>query len=361
LVRNSNYKHVGHDTCVHTREIDPIRDPSWHILVERHPRSSVFHTSGWLEALKRTYGYVPFVLTTSPLGGGLTNGLVFCRVSSWLTGQRIVSVPFSDHCEPLVDDGGELSRVLTELHSRWRANGWTYIEIRPAEFEPGASLGMRKSESFCLHRLDLQPDLEGLFHGFHRDCIRRKIRRAEREGLAYEEGRSEQLLGKFYRLLVPTRRHQLLPPQPLEWFRNLIACMGDRLKIHMASKNGRPLASILTLRHKNTLFYKYGCSDRCFNNLGGTQLVFWKAIQEAKQSGLRELDMGRSEWSNSGLLKFKDRWGAARSTLTYWRFGSPAVDFTGAGRGAPIARQIFGRMPERLLMTTGKLLYRHVG
>ena len=36
--------------------IDPLADARWDELVERHPRASVFHTRGWLEALKRTYG-----------------------------------------------------------------------------------------------------------------------------------------------------------------------------------------------------------------------------------------------------------------------------------------------------------------
>jgi len=343
------------------REIDPIRDPAWLDLVERHPRASVFHTPGWLEALKRTYGYEPFVLTTSPPGQELANGVVLCRVSSWLTGHRIVSVPFTDHCEPLVDDLGELLCILAALRDKREGNGWKYVEIRPVESDLGASPHLSKSETFCLHRLDLHPSLEDLFRGFHKDCVRRKIRRAERERLVYQEGRSEPLLEIFYRLMVLTRRRQLLPPQPITWFRNLIACLGDQLKIHVASKEGQPLASILTLRHKTALVYKYGCSDQRFNNLGGTHLVFWKAIQEAKSSGLWELDMGRSDWSNRGLIKFKDRWGAARSRLTYWRYGAVPAELVGAGWNAQVARWIFGHMPNSLLTTTGNLLYRHLG
>jgi len=343
------------------REIDPIHDPSWLDLVERHPRASVFHTRGWLEALRRTYGYEPVALTTSPPARELADGVVFCRVSSWLTGHRIVSLPFTDHCEPLVDKGGELRCILAALRDELKGNGWKYIEIRPVESDLGAFPDLRKSDTFCLHRLDLRPSLEDLFRGFHKDCVQRKIRRAERENLAYEEGRSELLLERFYRLLVLTRRRQLLPPQPLAWFRNLIACMGEKLKIHVASKDGHPVAGILTLRHKSALVYKYGCSDRRFNNLGGTHLVFWKAIQEAKRSGLHELDMGRSDWYNLGLIAFKDRWGAARSTLTYWRYGAVACEVGRAGWNAQIARLIFGHMPSSLLTTTGNFLYRHLG
>ena len=193
-----------------TREIDPIHDPSWLALVEKHPRASVFHTPGWLEALRRTYRYEPVALTTSPPGQELANGVVFCRVSSWLTGQRIVSVPFSDHCEPLVDDLSELGCILAALRDAWKGNGWKYIEIRPVESDFGISPDFSKSETFCLHRLDLHPSLEDLFRRFHKDCVQRKIRRADRENLAYEEGRSELLLEKFYRMLVATRRRQLI-------------------------------------------------------------------------------------------------------------------------------------------------------
>jgi len=273
----------------------------------------------------------------------------------------MVSLPFSDHCELLVDDREALQSIMAALHDEWKVNGWKYIEIRPVELDLRATAELSKSQSFCLHRLDLHPSLENLVKGFHDNCVRRKIRRAERENLTYEEGRSEPLLEKFYRMLVPTRRRQLLPPQPLAWFRNLIACMGDTLKIHVASKDGQPVASILTLRHKTVLVYKYGCSDGRFNNLGGTQLVFWKAIQDAKSSGLKELDMGRSDWGNLGLMKFKDRWGASRSNLTYWRYGAAGPEFTSAGGNAHLARWLFGHMPNGLLTATGSLLYKHVG
>src|SRR5271163_255271 len=90
----------------------------WSEFVERHSRSSIFHTVGWLEALRRTYGYEPIVLTTSPAGRELQNGLVLCQVNSWWTGRRLVSVPFADHCEPLVNDADEFNGVLSALAER---------------------------------------------------------------------------------------------------------------------------------------------------------------------------------------------------------------------------------------------------
>ena len=50
--------------------------------------------------------------------GELANGIVFCRVESRLTGRRLVSLPFSDHCDPLVDSIGDLQLFATTLEGR---------------------------------------------------------------------------------------------------------------------------------------------------------------------------------------------------------------------------------------------------
>ena len=73
----------------------------------------MFHTPGWLRALKLTYGYSPFALTTTA-SGPLENGLVLCRVRTWAS-RRLVSLPFSDHCAPLVDRPDDLSEMLEFL------------------------------------------------------------------------------------------------------------------------------------------------------------------------------------------------------------------------------------------------------
>ena len=336
--------------------IDPLRDTRWASFVQKHTLSSIFHSTAWLDALHRTYGYIPAVVTSASPGEELSNGIVFCRISSWLTGRRLVSLPFSDHCEPLGHDVAELLKCISD-----RDRG-KYAEIRPLTLDNFIA-GWFPSETFCFHRLDLRPSVDELYSAFHKDCVQRKIRRAEREGLTYESGRSEPLLAKFYRLQIQTRRRQKLPPQPLAWFRNLMHCLGEALTIRVASKDGVPVASILTLSHKTTLTYKYGSSDARYNSSGGTQLLFWKAIQEAKAEGMLEFDLGRSECENDGLITFKDRWGATRSTLTYSRTlkYSAATADSSSGRNAYFARQLFSFMPDWLFVAVGRVLYPHVG
>jgi CelD/BcsL family acetyltransferase involved in cellulose biosynthesis len=348
------------ERAVKVFEFNPLEDPRWKALTENHPNATVFHTVEWLQALKACYGYEPRAVTLTPPELPLTTGFVYCRIRSALTGHRLVSLPFSDHCEPLLDRPDDLNRLLGNLTEAVDQKRWKYLETRPVTLKPGPARNFGTSNTYFLHRLNLLPSEEALFKNFHKGSVQRKIRRSEREKLRYVAGASEKMLDQFYDLLVITRRRLGLPPQPRKWFESLIACMGPSLKIRVALKGETPVASILTLSARKTIVYKYGCSEPRFNNLGGTALLFWRTICEAKASGCDSFDLGRSDIDNPGLVRFKEHWGAQRTTVNYWRYPAPAA---GSEPEAAIRRvkRIVPFAPKKLLVILGNLFYRHVG
>ena len=341
--------------------IDPLSDPRWTDFVGSHPSACAFHSTGWLRALARTYGYEPLAVSSSAPGTPLTDALPFCRIQSWITGRRIVSLPFSDHCQPLLASGAahpELSiRFLEEYSLR---NRFKNLELRPTQ-DFGGNFSGEPDSSYYIHWLDLTPPLEAIFSRLHKDSIQRKIRRAEREGLTYASGRSPEIIAKFYRLLLHTRRRHQLPPQPKEWFQNLADCMQDCVQIRIASKDAAPIAAILTLTHRNSMIYKYGCSDERHHAMGGVPFLFWHMIQDAKQASIPLLDFGRSDLDNPGLIRFKDQWGTTKSELRYYRF--PPARHTGKTDSLPsrAAKSVFAHLPDAMLEFAGKILYRHIG
>src|SRR6059036_2332569 len=286
-------------------EIDPLQDPRWSALVESHPRSSIFHTREWLDALRRTYKYKSLAFTTSAPGSLLSNGIVFCQVNSWLTGSRLVSLPFSDHCDPLVESPEDLNALLSAV--RKAAYPFTHAEIRPRFISLEAQSNFKAWSQYHLHVLDLHPRVEEVYSHLHKKGMRRMIQRADCEHVVVDQGRSESILQEFYQLTLLTHRRHKVPPQPLAWFRNIIECCGNRATIYMARVDNRPIASILTLRHKKSLVYKYGGSDKRFHKIGAMPRLLWEAIQGAKSEQLLELDLGRSSQDNQGLTRFKDR------------------------------------------------------
>jgi hypothetical protein len=137
--------------------------------------------------------------------------------------------------------------------------------------------------------------------------------------------------------------------------------MGKDVSIRIASKGSQPIAGIMTLDHRKKMVYKYGGSDVKFNNLGATPMLFWRAIQDAKDAGMEELDLGRSDLDNAGLITFKERWSATPATLTTWRapavIASPVFDHL----KARLVKEVCAWLPDTVLTLAGRLLYRHIG
>ncbi len=344
--------------------IDPITNPQWGAFIDRHPAASIFHSPGWLTALKSTYGYEPFVLTTSK-GPTLQNGIVACRIKSWAS-RRLVSLPFSDHCQPLVSTANDLVDLLSRLSERAHAERCRSIELRPhACTQPIeavlSAFDVTHGPEYWLHRLDLRPPLLRILQSMHPSSTQRAIRRGEREGLVYECGRTDALLAAFYRLFRMARRRHGVPPQPYAWFRNVLACMGDQVEIHVARKDGLPVAAMVTLSFKRAIYYKYGGSDAAHHRLGGMPFLFWQVIKKAHGEGFREFDLGRSDRDQAGLAAFKDHLGAARSTLTYYARPSVTRETAPEGPLTRFAHSVCAQLPDSALDLAGRLLYKHLG
>jgi hypothetical protein len=351
--------------CVRSvRHIRPLEDPGWDDLIRRHPHSSVFHSRPWLCALSLTYGYQPLALTTSSADSALKDAVLFCDVNSWITGRRLVSLPFSDHCEPLIEHGDN-SAFASAIEAECRAKRRKYVELRSTRsFQMDTSLSCATTP-YVLHTIELDADLDTLFANLHKSSVQRKIRKAEKEGLVYEEGSTESLLKRFYDLVVLTRRRQKLPPQPYKWFSNLLRCFGDHLTVCMVSSGNRPVAGMLTLTHKLTLTYKYGAMDYDFRWVGPMQYLFWRSIVSAKKRGLQTFDLGRSHSVQDGVITFKRRLGAQESQLYYSRYSvsgkvEHAFDILGTRR-MQLVGPLMGRLSPRVLKGIGSLFYKHIG
>jgi hypothetical protein len=336
----------------------PLSDPRWNDFLLRCGRASVFHTTSWIRSLQRAYRYEPIAFTTAAPGEPLQDGLVCCRVSSWVSGQRLVSLPFSDHCAVLSNNGNASSDLVSEVAKYSQQQPHRYLEIRPLRcveipgFYPGPQ--------YYFHEIDLRPGVDTVHSRLHHDCIQRKIRRAEREKLQIKQGNSRELADVFYRLHRRARRRLGVLPQPMTWFEALRSEFGHQLQIRVGFAGDVPIASILTLQFKQTMVYKYGASDPKHNAKGAMPAILWDAIQEACRMGCTSFDLGRSDLGQDGLIEFKDRWGAEKSLLTYYRYSSAALTAKSIGNTA-FSKKVFSAIPESISPWLARLIYRHVG
>jgi CelD/BcsL family acetyltransferase involved in cellulose biosynthesis len=340
--------------------LDPLLDLRWDQLVASHPSASVFHTSGWLNALAKTYGFRPVALTTAGAGQPLSDGVVFCEVRSSFTGARLISLPFSDHAQPLMNESGDPLELQQWMEAEYIRGQWKYVELRPVAWNVDSDSSLVATESFWIHNLDLTPSLDKIFRNLHKSCFQRRIRHADHEHLTYERSSTNQLLDEFYNLLLITRRRHALLPQPREWFQNIMAELSPNAEIRIARKDGAAIAAIMTLRHRGTVVYKYGCTDGRFHRLAGMPFLLWKMIEESKQEGLERIDLGRTELENRGLIEFKDRMGTTRTKMSYLRY--PKSEKTSGVQLSRMGgeRKLLTFLPGVVSSTMGRLVYKHI-
>ncbi len=346
----------GHNAADGTLVMCPQDDPGWLELIRRSPAATAFHHPAWSAVVSATYGYPGFVLVQWTGTGRVVGGLPVIEVANPLGRRRLVSLPFTDHCPAVLDEGTDEAR-FAEAVARWRqGRGESTMEVRSDLKAEGAhpqAAGVR-------HLLTLEPDPAVLFRRLDRNQIRRRVRRSRELGIEAVLSHSRDELGTFYELHCGTRRRQGVPVQPRRFIENLWREMIEpRLGFVVTARlGGRPIATALFLAWNRTLIYKYSASVPALWNLGANFLVQWTAIEWACENGYCTYDLGRTDPGHESLRAFKAGWGAREIPLVYTRIGGQAARL-GRGRASAALGHVIRRSPTAVCRALGEVLYRY--
>jgi CelD/BcsL family acetyltransferase involved in cellulose biosynthesis len=339
--------------------VDPIREERWREFIDRCPAATAFHHPAWLRLLGDQYGYDMRAVCVEGADGRIEAGLPLARIHSLLTGKRLVALPFTDACPPLVasdapaDARDALDQALRAEQER------ESLELEVRDWLPG--LGGGAGDRFYSHTLELQPDPAAVEVGFSKSQVRRGIKKAKREGVTIERSTERSALDEFYRLHVGTRRRQGVPTQPRSFIRRFERLFADGLGFALVARwEDRPISAAVFLAHNGTLIYKYGASDRDHLDKRPNNLLFMEAIRWGCLNAMTRLDFGRTDLDNEGLRSFKRAWGAEEQVLAYTRLPvGPARSAVRSGH-APLGF-VIRRSPPVVGQMVGSVLYRHVG
>jgi hypothetical protein len=346
------------DKSLQMQILDPVLDPSWDHVAALHRDAGCFHTSAWAKVLRQTYHHQPFYLQFSR-GHRLAALIPLMEVRSLFTGRRGVCLPFSDVCEPLIFDPETAGLVRDRLVRFAQERRWKHLEIRGGK---SFQLAPGSATKFYGHTLDLNRGAEELASRFA-SPVRRAIRKAERSDVSTVVVRNRPAIADFYRLHVQTRRRHGLPPQPASFFLNIydhIIKPGLGF-IVLAQRGSRPIAAAIFFRFGKNAFYKYGASDKRFQEFRANNLVMWQGIQFLARNSAEKLHFGRTACENDGLRRFKLSWGTEEETIDYFR-----VDPSGqkclvpSNRDSGFHTRIFGKLPLVFNRLAGSIIYPHL-
>jgi len=338
-------------------------DPQLNEFLVGSPQATIYHAPEWRDAIAATYGYTPFYLGCFD-GGRLIGVLPMMEVASWLTGRRLVSLPFSNVCGP-IGDPGACMRLLREAIDLYKARGDSAMEIRTqADINPIELEGLAGVSYFITSIVDLDPDPDVVWKRFKDRNVRTEVRQAAKKGITVRQGTSEDDLGDFYNLYAPSRQGHGVPPQPYEFFRNLWRHLRpDRLDLFMAMYGDHPVGGLITLAYGKTFCAAYIGADPAYRSYRVHQIMFWKAMESACLRGFKRFDFLRTAKKSKKLRYFKERWNAREVDLDYLyhpevRGTASTIEETAKYR---VLTAILKRSPAFVGKAFGKMLYRHLG
>jgi CelD/BcsL family acetyltransferase involved in cellulose biosynthesis len=316
----SVHLHISQDSPVQTsmRSIDPLADPLWGELVERSPEATIFHTPEWMRVVKATFG-VGMAACLLEKDGRVVGGVPWSDIDDF-SGRRRVTLAYSDFCDILAP-GQEERELLAERVAR--ADGpWTLRTL--AKFAPRITVPATSTTLFKWHTIDLTPD-EGTLWSNLASMTQRGIRKAERSGVTVHTAATKEELREWFLLHLQTRkyRHNLLA-QPYSFFENIWDAYipSGRGFLLLAAHEGKIIAGTMYLLWRDTCYYKFNASDGESLAVRPNNVLMWQGILEAKRRGYRLFDLGRSNAQQTGLVTFKESFGARPEDLLAITFQS---------------------------------------
>lgn len=365
------------------RRVEPWAEPGWDEYVASHPRAAVYHSSTWCRVVAETGGYRSACLVLEE-NGRVEGILPLMAVKSRLTGNRLVSLPFSDVCYPLASCTEAARALIREAGRIKEEEGCSLIELRGASALPQNTTISKEADAegnppsgpevemgfspvchYTNYITPLTPDTEAVKKTFHKTSVRQTINKSFRLGVQVRRGEGEADMAEFYRLYLLNRRRHGIPPQPERLFDTIFATMRSEPQaiLYLAEHGGRAIASLVVLRYRSVAYAKYEGVDEAFRHLVPVYGLLWKSMEEAALDGFELYDWGRTAKDNPGLNAFKSRWGTEAQELSYYFHPpsrSPSVVDSSSLKYRLFTAMV-RRMPLSICKAVGGRIFRHFG
>lgn len=340
--------------------VEPATDPVWARLVEEQ-RSDVFHSPSWIAALGDTYDFDFRAAVLVDAQYQPSAGIAYAEINDFFD-PRIVSLPFSDFCDPIVSDEADWNLLVDDLLSIGSRMG---VRCLHNELPLGDSR-LETLETLGWHCVDLTHDPDRIWTELA-PTARRAVRKARSQGVTVREASTTADLRSFFDLHLRVRKlkYRLLA-QPYRFFEsiwNRFIEPGNGWLL-LAEHDDAVVGGVMFLRWKDTVYYKFNASDPDALTVRPNDLVLWEGIRRAHAEGARRLDFGVSDWDQEGLLRYKRKYATEEKVVHFLRYtpkGWPSERERRARALLPQLTDLFvdPSVPHEVTERAGNMLYRY--
>jgi hypothetical protein len=348
--------------AITVRELRESDAERWNRFLTEHPDSNLYHTLRWRDFVREVFGHQPLYLLAES-GGKVAGVLPMFLVKAPLLGSNLISMPYD------IGSGGALaSDAATEFALVQRAVELAnhiavdYIQLRYSSLQPELeTLGFQPSDPVIISDMEIRGEEQHLWSKV-KDSERRAVMQAQRRGLVVREGRSLEDFRDFEQIILRLFREFGTPPYGPRYFETLWRKMhasGDA-RIVLAHVERKCVAGLLLFCSGHILIAKIGgCLPEALP-VRATAALYWRSIQLAIQLGRRKLSWGTSSHDQSGLIRFKERWGAQSHRVAVYSMAirGKIPDLARYYDSTGIERRIWRKLPIPLTRLGGAALSR---
>lgn len=281
---------------------------AWDAYVRGHGRGTLFHRTGWMQAVERTFGHRAVYRYVER--EGRIAGVLPLFVVPTLKGRALVSVPYGVYGGILAEDDTAEHQLLDAARDLAAEHRVKYVELRH-----------REANGFDLPENDLYVTFERQLPATPEEClglIPRKSRASVRNGRNKFGVRSEFTTDftRLYDLYALNVRRLGSPTIPFRFLIQLREAFGNQVDVMNTLFEGRVVSSVLTFYDKDTVVPYYSGSDESYFFTQCSNVMYCDLMEEGVRRGYKRFDFGRSR-RGAGPYAFKVNMGFEPRGLHY--------------------------------------------
>ncbi|MFZ3105722.1 MAG: GNAT family N-acetyltransferase [Smithella sp.] len=350
--------------------IDPCSDPRWDKFVKNHPFGWIVHLSGWKKVIEQTFPHIKghHLALIDTETNEIKAGLPIYEIRSWLTGKRLVSIPFATISDILTSNVEQSSLLINEAIRLLKQLKYSHIEVKTLG---SSSLvhheQLRENHDYKHHYLDLAEGKEAIWKHFNYKSIRYEINKANKNKIKLKVAETENDLRTFYMLYAITRKRLGLPSQPYLFFKTLYNtfAQSNNINILLALFEDKAIAGHFLLKYNGRVSAEATGVNDDFRKISPNHFLFWEGIKLACAEGYKIYDFGRTSIHNPTLMDFKKRWGTTETDLYtfYYDCGENRIGTVSREISLPyrLMRYMCQKSPGPIQPMLSRFCYRHLG
>jgi FemAB-related protein (PEP-CTERM system-associated) len=328
----------------------------WDEFVHYHEHGSVFHLAAWGNAISQSMGHSSFSLAAYQ-GQELVGVLPLIHIKSLLFGNTLSSSAFAVYGGPLCGNADVALALDTAAWNLAQKLGVQSLEYRHQQ--KLRETWVAKSETYATFRRSLFTSEEENLKAIPRKQ-RAEVRKAFEKGLEVLIDRDSV---RHFAVYSESVRNLGTPVFSRKLFDALLYHYRENADVLTVMKDSEPVASVLSLYHKNEVLPYYGGGTSQARDLRANDLMYFKLMGHAVERGCTSFDFGRSKFG-TGAFAFKKNWGFVPEALVYeYRLadGASMPDINPNNPKYKLMTEIWQKLPLAVANTLGPFIAKSLG